>query len=109
MSTTEILITILMMSVGTAAVRFIPFLCFPSSKETPGYILFLGRFLPYSTIGLLVVYCLKGVSVTQAPFALPEIIAIVCITALHLWKRNTILSIGAGTMIYMILIQFVFA
>jgi len=104
----EIFITIAMMSLGTIITRFLPFICFPDGKKTPNYILYLGKALPFSVMGLLIVYCLKGVSVTVSPFAAPELFAIICIIALHLWKKNLLLSIGVGTAIYMIMIQFVF-
>ena len=89
--------------------RFLPFVLFPAGKKTPKYIEYLGKSLPYATMGLLVVYCLKGVSLTAAPFGAPEILAIVAIILLHNWKRNSLLSIGAGTVFYMILVQVVFA
>lgn len=108
LSNTEIFITIAMMALGTAVTRFLPFLCFPANKETPKFVRYLGKVLPYSVMGLLLIYCLKDVSVIAAPFALPEAVSIAAITALHLWKRNTLLSIGFGTAIYMILVQFVF-
>lgn len=108
MTDTQLFITIGMMALGTAVTRFLPFILFPDSKETSPYILYLGRVLPYAVIGLLVVYCLKSVSIAVFPFGLPELIAIILVIILHLWKRNTLLSIGAGTIIYMFLIQKVF-
>ena len=95
-------------AVTTVLTRALPFLLFPSNKETPPYITYLGNVIPFAMIGMLVVYCLKNVSLCTFPFGLPEIIAIAVITVLHLWKGNTLLSIGAGTVIYMILVQFVF-
>lgn len=93
---------------GTVLTRFLPFLLFPAGKKTPDYVEFLGGMLPYATIGLLVVYCLKGVTVTSYPYGLPELLAIVAIAALHWFKRNSLLSIGVGTVLYMILVQTVF-
>ncbi|NLP30757.1 MAG: branched-chain amino acid transporter AzlD [Clostridiales bacterium] len=101
----QTLITVVMMVVGTVLTRAIPFILFPSNKKTPTFVLYLGKVLPYSVIGLLVIYCLKGVSLTNPPYGIPEAIAIVCILILHLWKSNTLLSIGAGTVIYMLLVQ----
>lgn len=92
----------------TVLTRALPFLLFPSNKETPRYITYLGKVIPFAMIGMLVIYCLKNVSFVTAPFGLPEIIAIAVITTLHLWKGNTLLSIGAGTATYMLLVQFVF-
>lgn len=95
-------------TIGTMITRFLPFIFFPDTKTPPAYILYLGKVLPYAVIGMLVVYCLKGVSISADPFALPEIIAIISIIVLHLWRKNTLLSIGLGTAIYMVLVQFIF-
>lgn len=103
----EILI-IAALAAGTVITRFLPFIVFPGTKETPAYIEYLGKTLPYATIGLLVVYCLKDINLTASPFALPEIIAIAVIVILHNWKRNSLLSIGSGTLCYMVLVQKIF-
>lgn len=92
----------------TILTRALPFLLFPSHKETPRYITYLGNVIPFAMIGMLVVYCLRNVSLLSFPFGLPELIAIVVIMILHLWKGNTLLSIGAGTVAYMICVQYVF-
>lgn len=93
---------------GTAITRFAPFLFFPKDKEVPAYIHYLSEQLPYASMGLLVVYCLKGVSITTYPYGIPELIA-VCSTALiQVVKKNVLLSISIGTIIYMILIQGIF-
>ena len=104
----QALVLVLIMAAITFLVRMLPFLLFPGSKETPPYIVYLGKVLPFAIIGMLLVYCLKNVQVTQAPFGLPELIAGVCIVAVHVWKRNTLLSIGGGTLLYMFLVQAVF-
>ncbi len=108
MTQTEILITIAMMSLGTMVTRFLPFLCFPDNTKAPALVLYLGKALPYSVMGFLVVYCLKGVSVTAYPFAAPEAAAVACVACLHLWLKKPLISIGAGTVIYMTLVQLVF-
>ena len=108
MTTTQQLITILMISLGTMSMRFLPFLIFPAGKPTPKYIQYLGRVLPGAVFGMLVVYCLKNVSVTSFPFGIPELIGIAVTAVLHLWKKQMILSMGAGTVVYMLLVQFVF-
>ncbi|WP_313130508.1 branched-chain amino acid transporter permease [Anaerocolumna sp.] len=95
-------------SITTIFIRILPFLIFPDHKETPKYITYLGKVFPYATIGMLVVYCLKDISVAAVPFGLPEIISVGVIILLHLWKKNTLLSIGAGTALYMALVQYVF-
>ena len=92
----------------TAGLRFLPFLVFGENRKTPPLVSYLGQVLPFAIMGMLVVYCLKDVSFTDAPFGIPEVIGCVVVTLLHIWKRNTLLSIGAGTLCYMLLIQFVF-
>lgn len=89
--------------------RLIPFLFFPPGKEVPPLIRYLGKALPPAVIGMLVVYCLKGVHLASYPHGLPELIAVAVVVVLHVWKRNNMLSIGAGTVLYMFLIQTVFA
>jgi len=108
MTTAQQLITILMISLGTMSMRFLPFLIFPAGKPTPKYIQYLGKVLPGAVFGMLVVYCLKNVSVTSFPFGIPELIGIAVTAVLHLWKKQMILSMGAGTIVYMLLVQFVF-
>ena len=100
--------TVAAVVLGTLATRFLPFLLFPAGKPTPKFLQYLGRVLPFAVIGLLVIYCLKGVSVTDFTFGLPELIALAVVTGLHLWKGNVLLSIGAGTAVYMVLVQAVF-
>lgn len=92
----------------TAALRFLPFWIFGENRQTPPLVTHLSRVLPYAIMGMLVVYCLKGVSLTSAPFGIPEAIGCAVVSGLHIWKRNTLLSIGAGTVCYMLLVQFVF-
>lgn len=104
----QTLIIIGMVTLGTVITRFLPFVLFKKTTSKHSYITYLGKVLPYSAIGLLVVYCLKGVQLTSPTFGLPEGIAIICIAALHYWKGNALLSIGAGTVIYMVLVQLVF-
>lgn len=92
----------------TIALRFLPFLIFGENRKTPPLISFLGQALPYSIMGMLVVYCLKDVTLTSAPFGIPEALGCLVVAGLHIWKRSTLLSIGAGTLCYMLLVQFVF-
>lgn len=95
------------MSLVTILLRFLPFLVF--RKKVPPCITYLGRVLPPAIIGMLVIYCLKDTVITSAPFGLPELIAGVMVVLLQAWKRNALLSILCGTVIYMLLIQLVFA
>ena len=92
----------------TAALRFLPFWIFRENRKTPPLVSYLGQVLPFAIMGMLVVYCLKDISFTGAPFGIPEIIGCAVVILLHIWKRNTLLSIGAGTVIYMLLVQLVF-
>lgn len=108
MTMTEQIITIAMVVLGTMATRFLPFLIFPAGKPTPKYIQFLGRFLPDAVFGLLVIYCLRNVSLLSGSHGIPELISIAVVIALHLWKRQMLLSIAGGTICYMLLIQLVF-
>ena len=108
MTMTEQIITIAMVVLGTMATRFLPFLIFPAGKPTPKYIQFLGRFLPAAVFGLLVIYCLRNVSLLWGSHGIPELISIAVVIALHLWKRQILLSIAGGTICYMLLIQLVF-
>ena len=101
-------ITVLLIAIATMLTRFLPFLLFPAGKKTPAYIQYLGKALPAAVFGLLIVYCLKDVNILEGSHGLPEIISIALVTALHLWKRQTLLSIAAGTISYMLLVQFVF-
>ena len=92
----------------TMATRFIPFLIFGENRKTPAIIEYLGTVLPCAIMGMLVVYCLKDISFLASPFGIPEIISCIVVAALHIWKRNSLLSIGGGTVCYMLLVQLVF-
>ena len=94
------------MALVTIFLRFLPFLVF--RKRTPKYISYLGKVLPPAIIGMLVIYCLKDMTPRAPPFGIPELIAAACVVGLQVWKRNSLISILAGTVIYMVLIQTVF-
>lgn len=108
MTLTEQMITIAMVIIGTVLTRFLPFLLFPDGKPTPKYIRYLGNVLPAAVFGLLVVYCLKNVSIFTGSHGILELLAIALVVVLHLWKRQMLLSIAGGTICYMLLVQFVF-
>ena len=108
MTLTEQMITIAMVVLGTAVTRFLPFLIFPAGKPTPKYIQYLGKVLPAAVFGLLVIYSLKNVSIFTGSHGLPELISIVLVIFLHVWKRQMLLSIAVGTVCYMLLVQLVF-
>lgn len=99
---------ILVVALTTFATRVTPFLIFPKGKEIPKTIQYLGKVLTPAIIGMLVVYCLKNTKVLAAPYGIPELISVVVVAVLHIWKRNNLLSIGVGTVLYMVLIQTVF-
>ncbi len=92
----------------TALIRFLPFVLFNDKRKTPKVIEKLGKLLPYAIMGMLVVYCLKGVSFTSLSGVLPSVIACLVVGVLYVWRRNTLISIIAGTVCYMILVQVVF-
>lgn len=108
MTLTQQLLTIGMVVLGTMLTRFLPFILFPAGKPTPKYIRYLGKVLPGAVFGLLVIYCLKDVSIFSGSHGIPELIAITLVVVLHLWKRQMLLSIAGGTVCYMLLVQFVF-
>ena len=99
-------ILILTMSAGTILTRFLPFLAF--RKHTPQYVSYLGRVLPPAIIGMLVIYCLKDITPAVHPFGIPELIAAACTAGLQAWRRNSLVSILAGTVVYMVLIRVLF-
>jgi branched-subunit amino acid transport protein AzlD len=107
-TTVQILATIGILALGTALTRFLPFVLFRNVGNAPPYVHYLGKLLPQAAISLLVVYSLRYVSFTASPHALPEIIAVAAVAALHIWKKNTLLSIAVGTVVYMVLVQVVF-
>ncbi|MBM7706442.1 branched-subunit amino acid transport protein AzlD [Chryseomicrobium aureum] len=109
MTLTQQIITIAVVVLGTMLTRFLPFWIFPADKPTPGYVLFLGRLLPPAVLGLLVIYSVKDVEWTGGLYGLPEILGILLIVGLHIWKRNMLLSIAGGTIFYMMLVQTIFA
>lgn len=99
---------VVIMAGVTAALRFLPFLLFGGKRKTPAVIAYLGQVLPYAIMAMPVVYCLRGVQLTSAPFGIPEWLCCGLVVALHLWKGNTLLSILGGTVVYMVLVQTVF-
>ncbi len=92
----------------TVLLRFLPFLIFRGDKKTPEFITYLGKVLPFAIMGMLVIYCLRNISFVSSPFGIPELISVAVVVVLHLWKRNTLLSIIGGTACYMVLVQLIF-
>ena len=104
--TTYTLLIIAVISIVTILIRLLPFAVF--RKRTPKAVLYLGNVFPYAIMSMLVVYCLRNISVLDAPFGLPELIGVAAVAGLHLWRKNNLLSILGGTVIYMALVQAVF-
>lgn len=107
MTLTQQIITIGMCVLGTMATRYLPFIIFNEKRKTPEFVQYLGKVLPSAVFGMLVIYCLKNVSLLKGTHGLPEGLAILVTGALHIWKRNMLLSIAGGTACYMILLQFI--
>lgn len=108
MTSTQQIITVFMVVIGTAVTRFLPFLVFPAGKPTPNFMQYLGKYLPGAVFGMLVIYCLKEVTLFSPSYGLPEFIALVAVVLLHLCKRQMLVSIAGGTAVYMILVQTLF-
>ena len=108
MTSIQALITILAIAAGTQFTRWLPFWLFPEKKDPPAVVLYLGKVLPPAMMGLLVVYSLRSTDLLGGSHGIPEAIAVAVTAGLHLWRRNTLLSILAGTACYMLLVQLVF-
>ncbi|HJA49569.1 MAG TPA: branched-chain amino acid transporter permease [Candidatus Agathobaculum intestinipullorum] len=108
MTTQRAVAMILVAAVCTFATRVAPFLLFNGKKPIPPIVRYLGEALPPAVIALLVVYCVKNVNWLAAPHGAPELLCIAVTAVLHIWKRNNLLSIGAGTVLYMYLVQNIF-
>ena len=95
-------------ALATMLTRFLPFLCFKPGSELPDYVTYLGKALPSAIFAFLVVYCLKDVSLLQGNHGIPEAISLIVTTVIHMWKRQMMLSMTVGTLLYMSLVQLVF-
>lgn len=104
--TTRSLLLVAVVAAVTIALRFLPFAVF--RRRTPAAIAYLGEVLPYAIMAMLVVYCLKGVSFVSVPHGIPEAVSVAAVVLLHKWRHNTLLSIVGGTLLYMLLVQWVF-
>lgn len=107
MTDLQLLITVLAMALATMLTRFLPFILFPDHKPIPSFVTFLADRLPYASLGMLVVYALKDISLTTRPFGIPEFLSMVLIALVHHWKNNTLLSISSGLLLYLLLVNFV--
>ncbi|MBE7042503.1 MAG: branched-chain amino acid transporter AzlD [Ruminococcaceae bacterium] len=108
MTGVQVLITVLMLSGATILIRFLPFFLFPSGKEIPHAVLYLGKVLPAAVMGMLVVYCFKDVSLLSWSYGMPEAIGCLFVIISYLKWKNLLISIGGGTAFYMILVQVIF-
>ena len=105
----QTLIILLAITVGTVITRFLPPILFPHGKPLPKFLQELCTLLPPAMMGLLVVYCFKNVTWLSGAHGAPELLASAAVVGLHLWKRNVLFSIAGGTVLYMVLVQAVFA
>lgn len=108
LTTLEVLVVLFALVFGTLLTRLLAFVLFPENRRQPQVISFLSLTIPAAMMGLLVVFCLKSTTVLSYPYGLPELISVALIVALHLWRRNVLLSIAVGTLMYMFLVQAVF-
>ena len=108
MPDTYVLLTVAVIALITAALRFLPFLIFKSDTKTPKIIQKLSLVLPYAIMGMLVVYCLKDTNINTLSGFVPALISAAVVAGLHAWRRNTLLSIISGTVCYMLMVQFIF-
>lgn len=108
MENSKIWLSVAVIALVTAALRFLPFIIFKNEKKTPAIITKLGKILPFAVMGMLVVYCLKDVSFTSLSGFVPALLSCLLVAVLYIWKRNTLISIVSGTVCYMLLLQLVF-
>lgn len=102
------LIAILVIATVTFGTRIAPFILFGKNKTTPKYIEYIGKYLPPAVIAMLIIYCLRNINLGAFPFGIPEAMGIVTVAILHMWKRNNLISIIGGTVIYMVAVQLIF-
>lgn len=100
-----IIMVIAAMAIVTISLRFLPFILFDHGEKLPKWISYLGKVLPPAVISMLLVYCLRNINLASTNHGLPELICVGVAVLLHSWKRNTLLSIGVSTVLYMIMIQ----
>ena len=105
MTIPQMAVTVGAVVLATVSTRFLPYLLFPEGRKVPKFILYLGKVLGPAVFGLLVVYCLRNVNFFTGSRGIPELLASAVVVALYLWKRNMILPMAGGTMVYMILVQ----
>lgn len=107
-NTSYTLSAIVVIAFVTFVTRVAPFILFGQGKPTPKNILYIGNYLPPAIMTMLIIYCLRNVALSSFPFGIPEVIGVITVATLHVWKRNNLISIIGGTAIYMISIQVIF-
>lgn len=105
MTTTELLLTILVIALATMLTRFLVFFLFPAGRETPPFMKYLGNVLPPAVLGMLVVYCYRSIDFTSSSHGIPEVLAGLAVILCQKWKKNMFLSIVVGTALYMLLLR----
>lgn len=105
MTSFEMVLTVAVVVAATLLTRFSAFLIFPPGKKAPDFVQYLGKALPAAVMGMLVVYTFKDTIVFSYPYGVPELIALIVTVGMHLWKRNMFMSIGIGTIVYMLIVQ----
>lgn len=98
-------LTVAVVVAATLLTRFSAFLIFPPGKKAPDFVQYLGKALPAAVMGMLVIYTFKDTIVFSYPYGVPELIALLVTVGMHLWKRNMFMSIGIGTIVYMLIVQ----
>ncbi len=102
-----VLLAILLAAVITFALRALPFLIFYGERKMPEFLVKLGAVLPAAIMAVLIVYCLKDIAVDWRANAPSKILAVLTVGISYKWKHNTLISIAAGTAVYMILIRMI--
>ena len=108
MTNVQALITIGVIALCTILTRALPFWIFPVGRPMPKWVAYLGDVLPYAIIGMLIVYCLKDITLLSASHGLPEALGVGAVAGLYVWRKNALLAIAGGTALYMALLQWVF-
>ncbi len=108
MNEPHIWLAVAVIALVTAGLRFLPFVVFGGGRKTPEIITRLSGVLPSAVMAMLVVYCLKSVHFREAAGWIPALVSCLLTAGLHVWRRNTLLSIVGGTVCYMLLVQMVF-
>ena len=105
MNNLNVVMVIAVMATVTILLRFLPFILFDHGEQLPKWISYLGRVLPSAIMSMLLVYCVRNIDLLKGNHGFPELICIAVAMLMHYWKRNTLVSIGVSTLLYMVIIQ----